>query len=176
MIAPEAGLSISRQCTLLGLVRSSFYYRPRPESAEELDLLKRLDRIFTGVRPATPKVARQTHVDGIRPESQVATGCIVPDLVNFVWVEQGAEILVRSRLPAGGSRIRTAGPTCDADDLRISGFSEICSGPRGTEGGYGASGEEMVTSSLHLQAQLASNEEHLTNRFKGRNATRGGRP
>jgi putative transposase len=47
MIAPEAGLSISRQCTLLGLARSSFYYRPRPESAEELEFLKRLDRIFT---------------------------------------------------------------------------------------------------------------------------------
>src|SRR4051794_41724202 len=47
MIAPEAGLSVIRQCALLGLVRSSFYYRPRPESAEELDLLKRLDRIFT---------------------------------------------------------------------------------------------------------------------------------
>src|ERR1700736_5877168 len=47
MIAPEAGLSVSRQCTLLGIARSSFYYRPRPEFAEELDLLKRLDRIFT---------------------------------------------------------------------------------------------------------------------------------
>src|SRR5260370_31461523 len=47
MIAPEAGLSISRQCALLGVARSSFYYRPRPESAEELELLKRLDRIFT---------------------------------------------------------------------------------------------------------------------------------
>ena len=47
MIAPEAGLSISRQCTLLGIAHSSFYYRPRPESAEELELLKRLDRIFT---------------------------------------------------------------------------------------------------------------------------------
>jgi hypothetical protein len=46
MIAPEA-LSISRQCTLLGLARSSFYYRHRPEAAEELELLKRLDRIFT---------------------------------------------------------------------------------------------------------------------------------
>src|SRR5207302_861418 len=32
---------------LLGVVRSSFYYRPRPEAAEELELLKRLDRIFT---------------------------------------------------------------------------------------------------------------------------------
>ena len=48
MIAPEAGLSISRQCTLLGVARSGFYYRPRPESAEELELLKRLDRMFTG--------------------------------------------------------------------------------------------------------------------------------
>src|SRR5271169_5551523 len=47
MMAPEAGLSISRQCTLLGVARSSFYYGPRPESAEELELLKRLDRIFT---------------------------------------------------------------------------------------------------------------------------------
>ena len=48
MIAPKAGLSVSRQCALLGVVRSSFYYRPRPESAEELEILKRLDRIFTG--------------------------------------------------------------------------------------------------------------------------------
>ena len=47
MIAPEAGLSVSRQCTLLGIARSSFYYRPQPESAEELELLERLDRIFT---------------------------------------------------------------------------------------------------------------------------------
>ena len=38
MIAPEAGLSVSRQCTLLGIARSRFYYRPRPEAAEELDL------------------------------------------------------------------------------------------------------------------------------------------
>ena len=47
MIAPEAGLSVSRQCGLLGIARSSFYYQPRPPSAEELDLLNRLDRIFT---------------------------------------------------------------------------------------------------------------------------------
>jgi putative transposase len=47
MIAPEAKLPVSRQCTLLGIARSSFYYRARPEAAEELDLLKRLDGIFT---------------------------------------------------------------------------------------------------------------------------------
>ena len=47
MIAPGAGLSVSRQCALLVVARSSFYYRPRPGCAEELELLERLDRIFT---------------------------------------------------------------------------------------------------------------------------------
>ena len=47
MITPTAGLSVSRQCTLLGIARSSFYYRPQPASPEELDFLARLDRIFT---------------------------------------------------------------------------------------------------------------------------------
>ena len=47
MIAPNAGLSVSRQCTLFGIARSSFYYQSRPTPAAELDLLNRLDRIFT---------------------------------------------------------------------------------------------------------------------------------
>jgi putative transposase len=47
MIAPNAALSVNRQCKLLGVARSSFYYQPRPTSASELDLLNRLDRIFT---------------------------------------------------------------------------------------------------------------------------------
>jgi putative transposase len=47
MIAPNAALSVNRQCTLLGVARSSFYYQPRPRSASELDLLNRLDRTFT---------------------------------------------------------------------------------------------------------------------------------
>jgi putative transposase len=47
MIAPKAALSVTRQCALLGIARSTFYYRSRPESAAELELLKRLDRIFT---------------------------------------------------------------------------------------------------------------------------------
>jgi len=47
MIKPNADLSISRQSQLLSVSRSSLYYRPRPDSAEELDLLKRLDELFT---------------------------------------------------------------------------------------------------------------------------------
>ena len=47
MIAPGSALSVSRQAKLLGISRSSVYYRPKPASQEELDLLKRLDELFT---------------------------------------------------------------------------------------------------------------------------------
>lgn len=47
MIARASELSIARQAKLLGISRSSVYYHPRPESKEELDLLKRLDELFT---------------------------------------------------------------------------------------------------------------------------------
>jgi putative transposase len=39
-------LSVQRQCELLGLPRSTFYYQPRPESAENLQLLRRLDELY----------------------------------------------------------------------------------------------------------------------------------
>lgn len=47
MIATGSELSIARQAKLLAVSRSSVYYRPKPESTEELDLLKRLDELFT---------------------------------------------------------------------------------------------------------------------------------
>ena len=37
---------MQRQCELLGLPRSSYYYQPRPESAENLRLLRRLDQLY----------------------------------------------------------------------------------------------------------------------------------
>jgi putative transposase len=47
MIAPGSVLSVTRQAKLLGISRSSVYYRPKPASQEEIDLLKRLDELFT---------------------------------------------------------------------------------------------------------------------------------
>lgn len=40
-------LSIARQCDLLGLARSSWYYQPAQESAENLALLRLLDEQYT---------------------------------------------------------------------------------------------------------------------------------
>ncbi|GAB3643366.1 hypothetical protein GCM10027423_40030 [Spirosoma arcticum] len=48
LIEPEhAQLSIARQCQLLGLARSSYYYQPLGESAENLALMERIDKLFT---------------------------------------------------------------------------------------------------------------------------------
>jgi putative transposase len=41
------GLSVRRQCQLLGLNRSSFYYEPAVESAEDLRLMGLIDRQYT---------------------------------------------------------------------------------------------------------------------------------
>src|ERR1700693_1101556 len=43
----DAVLSVSRQCELLGLSRSSYYYQPATESAENLALMARIDREYT---------------------------------------------------------------------------------------------------------------------------------
>jgi putative transposase len=40
-------LSVARQCELIGLPRSSWYYEPQPESAENLRLMRLLDEQYT---------------------------------------------------------------------------------------------------------------------------------
>ena len=42
----EEALSLSRQCRLLDLSRSSLYYRPKGESEETLALMRRIDELF----------------------------------------------------------------------------------------------------------------------------------
>jgi putative transposase len=47
MIVPGyAGLSVSRQCELVSISRSSFYHAPRGESPENLALMRRIDELF----------------------------------------------------------------------------------------------------------------------------------
>src|SRR4051794_2458910 len=40
-----SSLSLGKQCELLGLARSSFYYQPCPESAENLALMRMMDEL-----------------------------------------------------------------------------------------------------------------------------------
>ena len=68
MIVPDRpGLSLSRQCRLLSISRSSFYYTPRGESPENLVLMRRIDEMFLrypffGSR----QMVRQLRRDGVR--------------------------------------------------------------------------------------------------------------
>ena len=66
MVDRDDALSISRQCALLGISRSSVYYRPRGESAESLALMRRMDALsleypFYGSR----QMARHLRREGV---------------------------------------------------------------------------------------------------------------
>ena len=45
MVTPASGLSVRRQCDLLSVSRSGYYYEPCPESSENLRLMRRLDEL-----------------------------------------------------------------------------------------------------------------------------------
>ena len=46
MIVRRPDLSLSRQCEVLSISRSSFYYAPKGESPENLALMRRIDGLF----------------------------------------------------------------------------------------------------------------------------------
>jgi len=61
------GLSLSRQCELVSISRSSLYYRPKGESAENLALMRRIDELFLQ-RPfyGSRQMVRHLRREGIR--------------------------------------------------------------------------------------------------------------
>ena len=77
--APE--LSLSRQCRLLSIGRSSFYYAPRGESPSSLALMRRIDEVDAIDRPGgdlsgaenqraashAPDLSLSSQRDGYRP-------------------------------------------------------------------------------------------------------------
>ena len=60
----HSSLSLSRQCRLLGVCRSTLYYRPRGASAATLSLMRRIDELylkypFSGSRQLARHLARE---------------------------------------------------------------------------------------------------------------------
>lgn len=67
MIDTNASLSVRRQCVLLGLHRSSVYRSPSGENAENLHLMRRIDKIYTawpfyGARKIREELRREGHL------------------------------------------------------------------------------------------------------------------
>ena len=69
MIEPaNANLSIGKQCKLLSISRSSFYYEPKGESEMNLDLMRLIDKQFLetpfyGVRQMTTTSSMRSGLD-----------------------------------------------------------------------------------------------------------------
>ena len=64
---PQASLSL--QCRLLGLCRSTLYYRPRAADPDELALMRRLDELYTahpfyGSRQMSRHLVREGYAAG----------------------------------------------------------------------------------------------------------------
>jgi len=71
MIDREHDLSIARQAKALGVARSSVYYKPRPVSDEDLELMRRLDALhlehpFAGARMLRDLLRREGVAVGRR--------------------------------------------------------------------------------------------------------------
>ena len=66
MRADRPGLSLSRQCRVLAISRSSFYYAPKGESADNLALMRRLDALFLKYPfYGSRQMARQLRREGV---------------------------------------------------------------------------------------------------------------
>lgn len=62
----EPGPSLSRQCQLLSLSRSSFYHTPKGESPENLALMRRIDELFLKYPfYGSRQMARQLRREGV---------------------------------------------------------------------------------------------------------------
>ncbi len=67
MIDPlDRQLSVSRQCELIDLSRSSYYYQPIPISQDELELMRKIDELYlTNPSSGSRTISRQLDRQGI---------------------------------------------------------------------------------------------------------------
>lgn len=98
----EAGherVSVARQCALLGLSRSSYYYRPRPPNPFDLELMHALDRLYTRY----PFYGVRRLEQALRHEGYAVNHKRVHRLMQVLGLQA---IPVRRRLSAGDASHR----------------------------------------------------------------------
>ena len=67
ILRDQPALSLSRQCEILAISRSSFYYAAKGESPENLALMRRIDELFLKYPfYGSRQMARQLRRDGVR--------------------------------------------------------------------------------------------------------------
>ncbi|MEO1519089.1 MAG: IS3 family transposase [Bacteroidota bacterium] len=83
LIQPDGPLSIEVQCALLDLPRSSYYYVPCGESAQNLMLMKRIDRIYL----RKPYFGRRRMCHQLRKEGYEVNPKRVARLMRLMGIE-----------------------------------------------------------------------------------------
>jgi len=91
----HAALSVRRQCELLGLSRSSLYYGPAEESAENLRLMRLLDREYT----AHPFLGSRRLTKWLIGQGEAVNRKRVQRLMRFMGLEA---IYPKPKLSAAG--------------------------------------------------------------------------
>jgi putative transposase len=94
-----AGLSIRRQCELLELDRGSYYYMPGEETAENLDVMRRIDRLYV----KWPFLGSRRLVEFLRREGVEANRKRVQRLMRLMGLEA---ICPKRHLSANGAKHR----------------------------------------------------------------------
>jgi len=108
MVSKDYNLSVRRQCGLLSLVRSSLYYQPKGESAENLRFMEIIDKQFLetpwyGSRQMARHMQRQGHKCGRPPCAPLnAADAFGPDLSDAKH-QQEAPSTQDLPLPAAGA-------------------------------------------------------------------------
>ena len=96
MLDPEhPSLSIRRQCDLLDLSRSTWYYEPAPESAENLALMRRIDEQYT----ACPFYGSRRIVAWLQRQGQEVNRKRVQRLLRLMGLEA---LYPKPKLSVGG--------------------------------------------------------------------------
>src|SRR5579862_2446963 len=101
LIDPEhEKISVCRQCELLNLSRSTFYYRPATETDENLRLMRLLDEQYL----KTPFYGSRKMVEALSELGQAVNRKRVQRLMRIMGIQALAPRRVTSR-PAKGHRV-----------------------------------------------------------------------
>ena len=94
--AANTMLTVSQQCELLGLSRSSYYYEPATETAENLSLMAKIDEEYT----AHPFLGSRRLTTWLRGEGHEVNRKRVQRLMGLMGLEA---VYPKPRLSAGGA-------------------------------------------------------------------------
>lgn len=83
MIDTEENLSIIKQCELMGLARSSYYYEPVPESELNLQLMKMIDKQYL----ITPFYGSRRMTEELKSKGEVVNRKRIQRLMKIMGLE-----------------------------------------------------------------------------------------